>query len=442
MFSLVHEIFFKQQNSYDSKDTELNDAKKLMVKISRFTFFLMSIKRIHLGPGLLIGNDQFYNRKDWSDYTKDELNEKTWEWLSKVKISDNNYIEASPGFLMGMLNAASTTVGLLPSNFIEMTDAKIKTLRSSDDSMTVYVGKTPFALIQLLYQNYIYCKMCGINMSTKKTLFFPSGYGEYTSWYQDGEFIGQSGTETSSLRPSGINPQEDFNNIAVQTAVLMRTHIINPLGAIQRLLIGINSVRRLYHIKEKLDGVLSKGVRFLADGGRIPWVLETLLIDETAIRYRNCKTKEDFDYFYRIMNPENPFVQPPEKQFLYSRDLGSIIQTSYNVPQNIFNFVKRSNRTVNNQTSLLESEKEKAFSLAYQIAITIDPSLLLSSGSKKTMLSTYLESNMRMTLMRESCTKEEEAVIERAISKLTQVPSELDSDKGVDSDSDFWMDER
>uniref|UniRef100_W8CDN0 RNA-directed RNA polymerase catalytic subunit n=1 Tax=Ceratitis capitata TaxID=7213 RepID=W8CDN0_CERCA len=434
MFALMHHSFFKYR---DNEENDIHGMKELLLKISDFTFFIMSIKRIHLGPGLIIENENHYNRKNWSEYTKEELNCRTYEWFSKVKLSDMNYIEASPGFLMGMLNAASTTVGLLPSNYISIDNAKIKTLRSSDDSMSVYVGGDSKSLISVIFTNYLMCKKIGINMSTKKTLFFREGFGEYTSWYQDGEFVGQSGTETASIRPGGMNPQEDFNNIAIQTAVLMRTHIINAFGAAQRLLLGVNNVRRLYRIKSKEDSELSSYVRFLADGGKIPWTIETLLIDESTIRYSHCKTDQDFSYFYKIMDPNNPFVQPPEDNYMYSRDTGTLVKTSYEVPLNIYNYVRKSNYTINNQTSLLEAEKEKSYKLAYKIATMIDPSLFLTGGSKKTMLNVYLEANIRVQMFSEELSEGDNKIINDAIAKLNNI-DQMENDDDDLSDIDIY----
>lgn len=61
--------------------------------------------------------------------------------------------------------------------------------------------------------------------------------------------MGQYGVETSSLKPIGKNPQDDFNSITINTLQLIRTHTINVIGAISRMIIGVNNVRRLWNIK-------------------------------------------------------------------------------------------------------------------------------------------------------------------------------------------------
>lgn len=41
--------------------------------------------------------------------------------------------------------------------------------------------------------------LTAINMNPHKTFYFPEGYGECTSWYQDSGFVSQYGVETSLI---------------------------------------------------------------------------------------------------------------------------------------------------------------------------------------------------------------------------------------------------
>lgn len=197
------------------------------------------------------------------------------------------HVTASPGFLMGMMNACSTTMGLIAINGISINNTIIRSLRSSDDSMTVFVAdsiRNLAGLISLVYSIY---RFFGINPSKEKTILFPEGYGEYTSWFQDGDFVGQYGVETSSLKPVGANPQDDFNAVAANTLQLMRTQIINVFGALSRIVIGCDNVRKLWNIKKHRYSNLeiNEGLRFLADGGNNPWTIENLAVDEATLRY-------------------------------------------------------------------------------------------------------------------------------------------------------------
>lgn len=96
--------------------------------------------------------------------------------------------------------------------------AKVVTLRSSDDSKTVYVAKDNEELAQAILVERSVLKTIGINLSPDKTFIFPLHYGEYTSWFQDGTFVTQYGVETSSIRPQGKNLPDDFRSIAKSTA--------------------------------------------------------------------------------------------------------------------------------------------------------------------------------------------------------------------------------
>ncbi|CAB3237606.1 unnamed protein product [Arctia plantaginis] len=106
-----------------------------------------------------------------------------------------------------------------------------------------------------------------------------------TSWFQDGDFVGQYGVETSSLKPIGANPQDDFNAVAATTLQLLRTQIINAFGAISRLIIGCDNVKRPWNVKKIEYQYLraSDEMRFLTDGGNNPWVIENIAVDEATI---------------------------------------------------------------------------------------------------------------------------------------------------------------
>lgn len=61
-----------------------------------------------------------------------------------------------------------------------MEEKKIVSLRSSDDSMSVYVVATWTDVGDALAIHKPNLALVGFNLSENKTLFFPHGYGEYT----------------------------------------------------------------------------------------------------------------------------------------------------------------------------------------------------------------------------------------------------------------------
>lgn len=141
----------------------------------------------------------------------DQLNPNTKKWFTKKipLLEGDGYIRSSPGFLMGMLNAASSTVGLCAANYhINRSEQSATILRSSDDSMIKFVANGPTAMSSLIETNRRALKCLGINMSTTKSFIFKDGFGEYTSWYMEGDFLAQYGVETASLRPQAQNPQD------------------------------------------------------------------------------------------------------------------------------------------------------------------------------------------------------------------------------------------
>lgn len=113
----------------------------------------------------------------------------------------------------------------------------------------------------------------------------------------------QYGVETSSLKPGGKNPQDDFNYVVSNTLQLIR--IINVLGAITRIAVRVDNVRILWNIKVKYGEAerknIGENVIFLTDGGKNPWVPENLACDEATIRFKNTSTDLDRKYFSRII---------------------------------------------------------------------------------------------------------------------------------------------
>lgn len=297
---------------------------------------------------------------------------------------------------MGMLNAASTTIGLVAISGIDIPNTIVRCLRSSDDSMSIFVANSIPNLAKLIGLIYSVYRLFRINPSREKSILFPETFGEYTSWYQDGDFVGQYGVETSSLKPIGKNPQDDFNNVSTNTLQLMRTYNINIIGVISRMITGINNVRRLWNIKKTLDNIKKKNVSekvlFLADGGINPWSIETLAIDEATLRYINISNQEDKDYFMKIMDPGNPFSEPSEETLLYSKDIGLLVSSDDNTPRNVFCYIRKNNNTNKNDLSKAEAELEKANQNAFEIATAIDPSFLLTIPCSKTPLNKYLAS--------------------------------------------------
>lgn len=282
---------------------------------------------------------------------------------------------------MGMLNAASSTVGLIPSSLSFLPGYNSVSLRSSDDSMTVFSAAPGVEyLASFIVHNKKLLKLLGISLSLEKTLYFSEGNGEYNSMFQDDEFFGSAGVETSSLRPGGHNPQEDFNQVASHNKVLLREYTINIMGAFCRISIGIENVRRLWRtpqvIREMIKDV-SIDVIFLSDGGRCPWNLLNLDLDEASLRYTKICNVRDNEYFYCVMNPNNPFSHTLEEKIMYSKETGAIEITNYQSPLNIFTYVRRSNRTINNLTSKLETASEKSLKELYDICTLIDPALII-----------------------------------------------------------------
>lgn len=61
----------------------------------------------------------------------------------------------------------------------------------------------------------------------------------------DGEFVSQFGVETSSIRPQGQNPADEFYAKAKSTVTALPSLTINHVEATARLKLGIDGVKGL-----------------------------------------------------------------------------------------------------------------------------------------------------------------------------------------------------
>ena len=115
-----------------------------------------------------------------------------------------------------------------------------------------------------------------------------------------------------------------------------------------------------------------------------------------------------------MMSPDNPFSEPAEEELLFSKDLGTLVSSQRNTPRNAHTFVRRTNRTQQSNDKESNIEFERANQEAFEVATTVDPSLILSIPNSKTSLSTYISSNIDIAKEAFDFTEEERAIIEEA----------------------------
>ncbi|PNF26221.1 hypothetical protein B7P43_CG03716, partial [Cryptotermes secundus] len=324
---------------------------ELFQKIAVSGNFIMSMKTVQIGPGVVISNEDTFRRIKWNDDDTQNTSLKTKTWYNDVKhlvTKDRRHLRASPRMLMGMLNAGSTTLGLLAVNHrIDQEQTRVVTLRLNDDSMSLYLSNSASNNRLCIEANRKNLEMIDINLSLDKTFIFKEGIGEYTSWYMDLGFVTVQ-SRNKFLRPQGKNPPDDFS-ISKGTATALSTLTINHIGAKARLRIGVDNVRRLWRIKKDYNKRKDKSedVLLLSDGGWTPWNVSNCHLMEVPLKETKITTEEEKTYMLRCMNPDNPFSEDPEEEMTYSKEHGYLITEEIEVPRTIFHYVKRSNRTVN-----------------------------------------------------------------------------------------------
>lgn len=283
----------------------------LFLRMCEASHWILANKRITLGESLIAVNEFSQNRLRWRKEDAIRMNSKTKEWFNEAMeyLEEDEFMFASPGMLMGMHNAASTTLALAATGFRQPDGVNVVTLRSSDDSMTVFVADSSLSMVNCIEWDRKTLKLLGVNLSPDKTFIFPHQYGEYTSWYQDGKFVSQYGVETSAMRPQGKNPHDDFHSIAKGCQVSLNNLNINPIGGECWIRARIDNVRRLYRINFRetpRPGVKQECI-LLSDGGGNPWDTVNCHLEETAMKELLITTGPEREYFLRINNPETPF---------------------------------------------------------------------------------------------------------------------------------------
>nr|DBA44332.1 TPA_asm: polymerase PB1 [Cotesiavirus orthomyxi] len=437
-FSIMHLTFVDPKVREYLRLPEPTANETLFGQLSLLLHFFQAIKSIKLGPGPLATSEGKCRRLEW-DEPIERFNEKTREWLTPIiPRMKGNYVFCSPGMLMGMLNAASTTLGLLATGYlIDKSIQNVVTLRSSDDSATTYMGTTKGALTNAFHKNITSLQLIGINMSLSKTLLAKSGYYEYTSWYCDGKFISQFGVETSAIRPQGKNPADDFYSAAIGTAISLSTLTNNHIGANMRLLLGIGNVRRLYRIQK--DSTKREGVKptvlLLSDGGTNVWHVCNCSLLEIPLKEKFVRNQTEREYLHKVMNPENPFSSAPEEDIMFSREKNSLVSTITETPRNIFTWVRRSNRTSSGLEKSKAFQKEKDCGSALNILRTADPTVYLEYPRSKTLMSNHIIG--LMSVMKSECNLDEDEKKEfvNALYRLKEGVQE--EEEGLD---DFFSD--
>lgn len=215
------------------------------------TSFWQSKELIVIGEAPTGFTDDEYNRPEWTSEAIDRFSTRYQKWLEGNwnLIEEEKYINASSAMLMGMHNGLSTTAGLIPKYLIHLDHSRrVATIRSSDDSMTIFGGDTWEKTQSTLNDHYICLKLAGINISTAKTRIFEKDYYEFTSWYGEETLTSNYGVETLKLRPQAHSPHDYFNSISMSAHTAQAQMEINPIGAECMIRCGVMNVSRLWRI--------------------------------------------------------------------------------------------------------------------------------------------------------------------------------------------------
>nr|QGA70921.1 RNA-dependent RNA polymerase [Wuhan Mosquito Virus 4] len=432
LFGMMHETFFDPGVREELDLSPPTTLETLFGRICRAAHFILSLKRVTLGPGLQGRSDLFHGHIPFTREGLNQVNSANKAWFSEMLPfrEGNCYLQASPGMLMGMMNAASTTVGLVSVNYYHQTESTMKTLRSSDDSMTIHAGSSMEDLRRNIDLQYCELKISAVSLSPKKTLVFANRYGEYTSWFQDGKLVSQFGPETTTLRPAGQNPHDDAYLAAKGTSISLLNCSSNPIGSEVKLALGIYNVRALYRIQPCPENDhLGPKVRVISDGGYNPWDVGNCHLEETSLK-KHFAPESTHGYYLRIRNPENPFISQAEESTYYDRETGTLQVGMLDNPKTVFSFIKRGNRASVQRAAGSNAESEVAAQQALDVITSLDYSTTLITPKEATPSGVFCLAGFN--LLREGITlsEEEEELVNAALAIL----------KGEEEEQDGLMD--
>lgn len=115
---MMHRTFFDGEVLQELGLEAPSVEERLFLKIATASHWILTSKKILLGEDIMGYNDSHYNRIPWTEKNLRRMNTRTREWFTKALLFlDGKYLRSSQGMLMGMHNAASTTVGLAAANW-------------------------------------------------------------------------------------------------------------------------------------------------------------------------------------------------------------------------------------------------------------------------------------------------------------------------------------
>ncbi|KAG5898325.1 hypothetical protein JTB14_023014 [Gonioctena quinquepunctata] len=201
------------------------------------------------------------------------------------------------------------------------------------------------------------------------------------------KFISQFGTETSSMRPKGTNPHDDFNSIAKETTTALSTLTINHRGAIKQR------------------------------------ICSNCHLEETSMREKFADTNKETHYLLGVKNPENPIL----KRSRGRDDLFQMTLTMETVetPRTCFNYLKKSNRTLNRDDKKEEEESEKSHNEASKVVNFVDPTIMVDYHTTSSVISSHPSSIIKYERQGIQLTEEESKMVDDRTNKTYVIRSEI-----------------
>lgn len=94
---------------------------------------------------------------------------------------------------------------------------------------------------------------------------------------------------------------------------------------------------------------ISPRVQLIEDGGENLWNVACYHLNQHALKKKFVCTEGEKNYLKCTLNPENPFSDRPDEDVTYSEEHGCLTIDKIYIPQTVYHYVKRTNRTLRNR---------------------------------------------------------------------------------------------
>nr|APG77896.1 polymerase PB1 [Hubei orthomyxo-like virus 4] len=409
---------------------QLTGASNWQIELFQLPLLAFKSKEAKLGEGISVKNSFHHIKHVHLDDPEFPEDCDQYKKLRPLYNSDSKTIKIRLGMLMGMFNFLSTLYSLVAVAGLEQEENHVQ---SSDDFLHCTVSNEEQKLYNINVPNlYLVFRSFGINISPHKSLLIvPAGIGEFNSNYHHKEFVGNIGTELPAITPSGFNPSTDLTmGLRVIRNSLSTFQMTLPSAALA-LALFIKAYKHCYLVAgitnrtKFIQSLELDSNPLICQGGRSPFSVTTIHLDEICLKLRNLDLDED--YLCRIMNPENPFSGGRSLLTIKNENKRPVLEEDTSIGS-IFKFNFARNRTVKNTPFFHDLKEEKDYAIITKAIESIMPEVQLNLSIHTGDVDSALRNRLVSMIASANITEIEK---KRLLDSIDQEDSDSNSDSDI-----------